>query len=210
MMNIQMSSIAWEQGKHNARVVSIGFAVWELLLIFAIHFITHQSLWFSAVSGLLLSWVGIILFFFFILLRDWLRRGKLELDCGQHPMRWIFILNACLASIAFLYLPSLILPASHMVLRIAIALSPALFYLFLAFGHLRIYDQGIWLYHALLTWEKIKSYQWKDSTLVIKTHRKIPFLGTALTFLPEQQAAVDAMLHSHLDERLAPETTPSQ
>ena len=199
-MRAQMSATGWGTGALNVGIEVIKVLSFLMLLAFAISFITHQSFWQSFNVGFLIFWCGSLLLMLVGFQRDRSAKGPVEIDCGHPPMRWLFILNAVL--LPFIILGrSYPLPSNFIGLRIGVAFSFALFYLFQAFGRLQICTEGIWGYNGLLRWQQIKSYQWKDSTLVIFVNAKLPFLGRgALDFPPECTAVIDAILHRQLDE----------
>ena len=206
-MRAQMSATAWEAGIRNATLVGIIVMSLLMLLAFAISFITHQSFWDAAESGFLIFWCGILLLLLVSLQRDWSARGPVELDCGHRPMRWLFILNAVLFFLMALTGGMFNWLIMSNVLRVGFSLTFVLFYLFMAFGRLQICAEGIWQYNGLLRWRQIKSYQWKESTLVIVVNSKLPFLGRGALPIPaECMAVVDAILHRQLDETHSSET----
>ena len=86
------------------------------------------------------------------------------------------------------------------------------YWVIMAFGRLQIRQNGIWQFWSLLKWQKIDSYEWKgesDSTLILQTKTKLPFLGRGALPVPlEHRDAVEDLMKkyclfdsSHSDER---------
>jgi hypothetical protein len=126
-------------------------------------------------------------------------RGRVILDCGPRPMRWLFIVGSVfcgwVATTGSGTMGSVFPAAGYLV--------PALFaafYLLMAFGRLQVVENGVWCYTGLMRWEKIASYHWSnDSTLSFRTTGPMKFLNRGAIPVPgEHRDAIDAAWRSHV------------
>jgi hypothetical protein len=143
--------------------------------------------------------VGVILFTFVL---TWLcsrnAGGRVLIDCGPHPTRWVFLFEAGLFALlgASGNLP---LAGSLMAPRVASAffgLVFGIFWLVMATGRLQLREGGLWQYWGFLPWRKLESFSWNpDSTLVIKVKGPFALLRHgALPFPPEYRQDVEKAL----------------
>jgi hypothetical protein len=194
-----MTSTAWGQGIANALICGLGWLAALGLIGGAVAWLTGRP--FQAVVGLtfLVLLTLVMVTFFASLVRDLAQRGRLVLDCGRHPMWWLFLLNAAL----FLMMGWAMLPAGRGPIVLAKAW-PVLGVVFVAFwvvlatGRLQVRENGLWQYWALLRWERLASYHWADdATLILRGRGLLQFLQGALPVPPEHQAEVKALLAKH-------------
>ncbi len=193
----RMTSTAWGQGAKNALICGVGFlVVWVSLavvlwLVLAPSIVDSFGIAFAVLWGLT----------FIVFLGTWLygrnSGGRVLLDCGPHPTRGLFLVNAALwLSIG----PTVGLAATSVSIVFSIAgpvfgISFGAFWLIVATGRLQVRDNGIWQYWGLLRWDKIGTYRWADdSTLLVKAKGPLSLLRGALPFPPEHKHAVDEFL----------------
>lgn len=196
-----MTGTAINRGIKNALICSIGMIATIGLGALGVSSITGRSVRSSA--GLVFVVLYVILMASSIIwgLRARNTRGGVILDCGPHPMRWLFILCAALFFISGML--GLLLPFStRSVWAVggpALMLVGVPFYLALGTGRLQITQRGIWSYWALLRWEKITSCRWaSDATLKIESKSWFGLTGRgALPVPPEQREAVNDFLVGH-------------
>jgi hypothetical protein len=126
--------------------------------------------------------------------------GGVPLDCGPHPARWLFLLEAFL----FLALGLSGAPGCVLARKTHAAAGPlaeilfGLLWLIFATGRLQVREGGIWQYWSLLRWEKIGSYQWaSDSTLLVRAKGPFSWCRGALPFPTEHKHAVQEFLAEH-------------
>jgi hypothetical protein len=91
-----MTATAWAQGAKNALICSVGvFFVW-LAIAFVIWWVSDKSILVSFMLAFVVIWCLI----FPVFLGTWLygrnSRGPVLLDCGPHPTRVLFLVNALL------------------------------------------------------------------------------------------------------------------
>jgi len=193
-----MSGAAWEAGFRNAGIVTPGVFSAFALLILCFHFLLQEP-WLIAVrNGVGVGWISSFLCFIVIHLWGRLTRGAVLLDCGYRPRQWIFFLNAML-------LPVIIFANSHLLGNISItakfafAVPLSAFYLIMGLGRMKLCTHGIWIYQELIKWERIKSYQWQENSLLVDYHSKgpIPAKGV-LSFPADCKWSVDLILREHL------------
>ncbi len=200
-MPARMTPTAWGRGMVNALICGvIFFAIW-LLVAEVISFLSHRSLAESCWFAFAILW-GLI---FLLFLGTWLyglnAGGSVLLDCGPHPTRVLFLIEAALFAVMGLT-RGLALGSLSKSLTLAgpvFGISFGVYWLIMATGRLQIREGGIWQYWALLRWEKIESLQWsEDSTLLVKAKSRLPFLGRgALPVPPEQKQAINELLQKH-------------
>ena len=85
-------------------------------------------------------------------------------------------------------------------------LSLAIYLLFLWLSKWSIRERGIMLYGQLLTWEKIKAFQWdqdKPTTLALSVKRRFPWWRTVYVRIPtEKQEAVTEILGRNISPNI--------
>jgi hypothetical protein len=197
-MPARMTATAYGQGVKNALACGAGLLSVCALGGLAIWLVTgmpfHES--FGVAFGVIL--VLVFAWFFVAWLYGRNFGGEVLLDCGPHPMRKLFLLNA----VIFLVIgvtsglaassPSQVFAVGGPVFGITFAL----YWVVLATGRLQIRESGIWTYWALMRWEKIGSYYWgKDSTLFFKGKGWLAsvFSG-AIPVAPEQRETFEELL----------------
>jgi hypothetical protein len=208
-MSPQRTPTAWGQGVRIVLICGILFVFWCIITA-AIVVVFEQSILHAFNVAFAVLW-GIFLSVF---LGTWLfgRRaaGRVLLDCGPHPTRSLFLIQAICwlivvlaAGFAVLWGVATSSPSSFGIGEIVFGLSWAAYSLIIATGRLQVRENGIWAYWGLLRWGKIGSYHWaNDATLWVR--RKGPlalFLPgasrVALPVPPEHKQAVEEFLAKH-------------
>jgi hypothetical protein len=204
-MPAQMTATAWRQGFKNASVVLIAvMAIWAVLFAIVIR-VTGLSLRDSAgVAFAVFAGATLILF-----LATWLRSrsqaGPVLLDCGPHPSRALFYVNAVLFPIMgtmiglaqFGHWPAAAIAAP------LLGLGFSAYWIIMARGRLQVRENGLWQYWGLLRWNRIASYRWADdSTLLIRSTGPLSMLQGALPVPPEYQERVNELLERHCTEKV--------
>jgi hypothetical protein len=182
-------------------ICGVMFFVFWLLIAELIALISHRSLAESFWLGFAVLWALLFLLFLSTWLYGLRKGGPVLLDCGPHPARVVFLVNAALWLVMGLsgvmtFGSSL---KSFPLFSPMCGMSFALYFLIMATGRLQVREGGLWQYWALLRWDKIESIEWSgDSTLLVKAKSRLPFLGRgALPVPPEQKQAVNEFLHKH-------------
>ena len=207
-MPAKMTSAAWGRGAKNALICLVVLVAFLGVLAFAISAVFQQSVGESWWMALATSWALVFAIFVFSWLYGKNRGGAVLLDCGSHPTRKLFLINAALfllmgagGSFAFSV-------DSFGEFRIASALfgftfgfTFSIYFVIMASGRLQIREQGIWQYWGLLKWQNIKSYEWEgeaDATLMLQARTRLPFLGRGALPVPvEHKDAVDELIRQH-------------
>jgi hypothetical protein len=127
--------------------------------------------------------------------------GRVLVDCGPHPTRWLFLLEG----VFFALLGaggSLAMGGNSMAPRVASAvfgLVFAMYWLVLATGRLQVKEGGLWQYWGLLPWHKVESFSWSpDSTLQVTVKGPFALLRHgALPVPPEFRQDVEKAIEEH-------------
>jgi hypothetical protein len=162
---------------------------------------SHRSLSDSFGLAFAILW-GLI---FLLLMGTWLygmnAGGRVLLDCGPHPTRVLFLINAALFTLMGFSGRLALGPLSNSFALISpvLGISLGVYWLIMAKGRLQIREGGLWAYWGLLRWDKIESLRWSgDSTLLVKGKTSLLFLGRgALPVPPEQKQAINELLQKH-------------
>ena len=189
------------QGAKNALICGVGVLFVWLVIADVIWSIFDQSVF----DSFWLAFIAIWCLIFPVFLGTWLSGrnsgGPVLLDCGPHPTRVLFLVNALLFSFVGLTIGLADTSFSN---RFGIAgpifwVSFAVYWLIMATGRLQIRENGIWVYWALLQWGKIGSYLWaSDSTLMVRAKGRLSsLLQGALPVPLEHKQAVDEFLVEH-------------
>lgn len=195
-MPAHMTPTAWGQGFKNALICGIGFLVFWCAIGAAISLIFDQPRVESFGFAFAVFWGFIFLAFLATWFYGWTVAGPVLLDCGPHPTRSLFLMEA----VFFLILGlagGLATTSVATVFGIAgpvFGVSFAAYWLIMATGRLQVCENGIWQYWSLLRWEKIGSYHWaNDSTLLLRPKSFFGLQG-ALPVPPEHRQAVSELL----------------
>jgi len=204
-MPAQMTLTAWGQGIKNALICGMGFLVSWCAIAAAISLIFDQP----RVESSCLAFAGLWSLVWLAFLISWLHgrsvAGDVLLDCGPHPTRYLFLMQAIL----FLFLGLTGgLVASWPVSRVFViggtvfGITFAVYWLIMATGRLQIRENGIWQYWSLLKWGKIGSFHWaSDSTLLMRAKGPLSWFQGALPVPPEHKQAVDEFLAKRSPQR---------
>ena len=200
----RMTSTAWSQGATNALICGVQVLLAWLGLAFIISFALKQSFAASLKPSFLALW-GLV---FLAFLASWIHgrrvRGRVLLDCGPRPGRWVFVANFALFVFnGFRTVSSgTLAPDRFSLAALAFGSSFGVFWLIMAFGRLQMSEHGIWQYSSLLRWSKVGSYHWADdSTLLLTARGRHSFLRGALPVAPEHRQAVDDLLTKFCGDR---------
>jgi hypothetical protein len=196
-----MTFTAWRRGAINALIWSSILLVSWLLVAKLISSVSH----FSFIQSFWLAWAFLWGLSFLLFLGTWLyglnAGGRILLDCGPHPTRLLFLMNAALF-LAMGFGGAIVGSSFSKSLAIAspvLGISFGVYWLIMASGRLQVREGGLWLYCGLLRWDKIESCRWSDdSTLMLKAKTRFPFLGRgALPVAPEDKQAINELLQQH-------------
>jgi hypothetical protein len=201
-MPSRMTNVALQRGFKNAIICGIGVLGVIGFLTFGIKTLTGRSFRDSGAISFAIFWVVIFTGFVLVFFIGRMKRGDVLLDCGHHPTRALFLLNAVLFT--FLGLGGGFASDAFGTVGIAGALfglSFSVYWVLISFGRLQIVENGIWQYWSLLRWRRIESYEWKgdaNSTLMLQAKTKLPFLGRgALPVSIEHKEAVSELLEQY-------------
>jgi hypothetical protein len=193
----RMTGTAWRQGLVNALICGVGVLLAWFALAFIHSLILSQSISASFRPALLSVWGLAFLAFIGSWIYGRCMRGRILLDCGPHPKRWLFVLNLVL----FVFIgyrmasSSTSAPDGFSLAGLVLACSFGVYWLIIAFGRLQVSEHGIWQYWSLLRWSKVGSYHWADdSTLLLTVRGPLSILRGALPVAPEHRQAVDDLL----------------
>ena len=199
-----MTYAAWRRGSKNALICLVGMVAFLGVLAFAISAIFQQTIRDSFGMAFCIFWILTFAVFVFGWLYGKNGSGSVLLDCGPHPTRSLFLINAVLfllmgAGGSFAFVAN-----NFDKFGIAGALfgvTFSIYWVIMASGRLQIREYGIWQYWGLLKWQKIKSYQWEgetDSTLMLQAKTKLPFLGRGALPVPiEHKDAIDELIKQY-------------
>jgi hypothetical protein len=200
-MPARMTPTAWSRGAINALICgAIFFGAWSLVAR-VISYISLRTL--SASDGPAFGALWGLVFLLF--LGTWLHGrnagGSVLLDCGPHPTRALFLLNAVLFLVMGVAggFATASVSRSFGIAGPVFGILFGIYWLIMASGRLQIREGGLWQYWGLLRWEKIESCHWSgDSTLLVQAKTLLPFLGRgALPVPPEDKQAIEGLLQKH-------------
>jgi hypothetical protein len=187
-----MTTAAANQGIKNLVIcampmlAALGFVYWLLTTFTAS---SHETALFSAfviifavcLLGVLISW-----------LRGIRLRGELLIDCGRHPARRLLLFNAIMFLVLGFGSPS------FGTFGPVFAISFSAFWLSMATSRLAVYEAGLWVYQALIPWNKISHFSWTSgNTLMIRTTNKWALPRAAIPFPVECVDDVTRLLSQH-------------
>lgn len=149
-------------------VCSIGVLGTWIAIAWVIHATTDTTRIEAGGIAFAIIWVGCLVG----LVAGWLHglrhRGSPLLDCGGHPTRWLFLMNA----VIFFTAGVLFAAGVELIGRFdaLFAFSFAAYWLLIAAGRLGVHENGLWTYFGLVRWDRIRRYSWAaDGTLLLKT-----------------------------------------
>lgn len=179
-------SEAWGQRIRNAIICGLG------VLVF-LYITAEVAWWFSGhtrpvvldVASSMLAWSA-ILACFGMWFYDRSVAGRVLLDCGPQPVRWLLLISASiLLGRGVLggfsaWSASATSSTDSPVLSILLGV----FFLYMATGRLQFRENDIWAYLHLVPWSQVDSYRWaNDSTLVVR-HKPAPLLMRVRLHVP--------------------------
>ena len=178
----------------NALICGSGVALAWVALAVLFYILLRQSVAQSFRIAFSVVWAVTFLTFLGTWLYSRLSRGRILLDCGPHPTRWLFIVNFFLFILVGTGGVFSSTADGLSILRLTFAISLGVFWLIIAFGGLQVTDRGIWQYWGLLRWSRVGSYRWADDSTLLITPKRRFLLRGALPVPPEHRQAVDAFL----------------
>jgi hypothetical protein len=209
-MPAQKTPAALGQGVKNALICGGGVLVLSALGAAVALIFLEQPIFYSFVIAFAVVCGLVVLAFLGTWLYGWSVSGRVVLDCGPHPTRNQFLLNAGL----FLVLG--LVNGLDFILRLidgpeatsastlfgiggpVIMISFVPYWLIMASGRLQVRENGVWQYWSLLRWSKIGSYRWaNDATLLVRGKGFFSWFQRALPVPPEHKQAVDELLAKH-------------
>lgn len=121
-----------------------------------------------------------------------IRGGRVLLDCGPSPYRWINVA----VGIVVLGMYALHLDWSESLLNEELwhGLMIASFLLTPPLCRLQIRENGVFNYWGLLRWRKIVAYRWAEEATLVLSMRGLSFRRVAISFPVEQRQAVEELL----------------
>ena len=188
----RMTATATHQGIKNAMLCAVpvfavsGFVFWFLNTFTALP-------WTVALFSAFMIPFAVCLF---VMIANWIRgtqlRGELIVDCGPHPGRRLFLINAILFLALGLSGFAFGGPAPIFMTLFAV------YWLFMATGRFSVYSTGLWVYHTLLPWDKISFYSWApDNTLILQTTGFFSWSRSAIPVPAECVDDVRRLLRQH-------------
>lgn len=192
-MPAKVTATAWGQNFKNAWVVVPVVLIGTWLLMKALTLTGESEANAQQIAFVVVLVIGVLTF-----LATWIYgraiAGRVLLDCGPYPNRWIhWVLGIIFGLLCLLppNSPSELFSLHGPWLGIIVMVT---FFLVAVLGRLQVRENGIVAYWSLLRWKKIASYQWaEDCTLLITKKRRLS-LRVALSVPPEQKDAVDELL----------------
>jgi hypothetical protein len=202
-MSAPMTGSMWALGFRNAFLCGLGVLVSIVGLAALVAVVSDQpfttAAWmtFNIMCGLS------ILSYMFKWLQGKLMAGPVLLDCGAHPMAWLFVFNVVI--FLAIAIPGGPMSNSRSGLMSGWFFGPmAFFFLTMAIGRLQVRTNGIWSYFGLLRWDKIASYEWsQDTVLSFKVRGIWRWFRGAVAVPPEHREAFDRLLTEHLGSKLS-------
>jgi len=184
-----MTKAAWAQGSRNAMLCLIPVVAVTCLAYLFVSKFTNSTL-VAGSAAFTIPFAACLLW----MLMGWWRgiksRGVLLLDCGAHPARSLFLLNALILAAWAVF-------GGFWPFR-PFALVFAAYWLFMASGRLAVHESGLWVYHGLVPWEKISEYSWTSNTLMVKTAGLLSFFRGALPIPVEDVDDVERLIEEHM------------
>ncbi len=200
-----MTSEMWRIGFRNAFIcgVSALIPVGLLSLILSSRWGYPYILTFIALCAILSFTCAIAALLFSFPRR--VAAGKVLVDCGPPPLHWIFWMNGSMSLATGIFAAIKYFMAGHESLEIVFAAFFVLFSFFfflMGMGRLQICENGMWLFGALLRWDRLESYAWtgdRGCTLTYRYKSWLSILGKgAVAFRDEHVQTVDDLLKRHV------------
>lgn len=198
----QMTSAVRRRGYLNMLIYGPGVLAVLGLLTFGVSAFTGRTWDDSTPFAFAIFWTTSFAAFMLSFLVGRAKRGTVLLDCGQHPMRRVFLINAAIFGLQGL--GSLLAPQVFDLLVVATAwfgITFSSFWIIMSLGRLQFTENGIWQYWSLLKWEKLHSCDWQEGstpTLTLQSKTPLPFLGRGALPVPaEHREAVAELLKQH-------------
>lgn len=204
-MKPRMTAAAWQQGFRNALLCSVLVLAVIGALTAGISGLFRQPLKDSAIFAFCIFWFSIWAVFVIGWLRSRAARGSVTIDCGSHPAKNLFLINACV------FLALSIGAGIGFTDRFAHAeiiggffgITFSVYWVILASGRLQFTEDGVFQYWSLLRWDRIASWEWAGDarpTLLLRAESRFAWLGRGALPIPAaQRDAVDALLRDRVD-----------
>lgn len=195
-----MTLAAYRQGLINAAICALILLGSWLVLRWLTTVITGWSLAVSGETAFLLLLAAALLAAVFGAVRGRRQRGPLLLDCGPHPTRWLFLLNACV--FAALGVIGSVPIIQNRVVSAGLGLVFSTYWIMMSSGRLSVHESGIWMWWNLIRWERIREYSWKNGrTLVFRSRGRLARFGQGAIPIPvELVDEFDQLLKKYVSE----------
>jgi len=197
--NLQMTRAAWQRGVTNGALCMIIVYTVCTIVAVALAFYLELGGILSFLVATLAFWTVAFVAFIFHWIRGSRLRGNVLLDCGAHPTRKMFWIQACL--FAVVGTACLIMGGGLTIVFAAFAYSFSVYWVIISTGRLLFCKHGIWQYWSLLRWDSIESYRWvgeTDATLMLQAKSWLPLLGRgALPVSIDQKPQINELLRHH-------------
>jgi hypothetical protein len=193
-MPASMTKSAWNRGAKNALICGGGVLALWLGLTGLVALIGGKSFAESRATGFVILWGLLFVWFFAAWYRGRTSGGPVLLDCGPHPTRSLFLLNAFTFLVIGMSVSRSLLNLGYF--SPVFGLTFSLYWIVMATGRLQVREKGIWQYWSLLPWNKIQEYHWTDDgTLMLQTTGPLGiFTYGALPVPPERKEDFERLL----------------
>ena len=196
----RMTVTATQQGQKNALICAVfvlavsGLLYWFLITVTALP--QMHALFFAFMINFAVA--------LFAMLAGWIRgiqlRGALILDCGPHPGRRLFLMNAVMFLALSLSGFAIWAPGAIFMLVFAA------YWIFMATGRFAAYSGGLWVYHGLVRWDNISHYSWtSDNTLILQSTGFFSWSRSAIPVPAECVDDVRRLLAQHNSQTTLPD-----
>lgn len=194
-----------ERGQANALICGVAVVAVLGLLVAGIWAIFNRSFASSAIIAFGVFWI----FIFTAFVASWLHgkatSGSLLLDCGPHPQKKLFLLQAAFfllffggGGLARFLTKSDVAGIANMLFGISVAI----YWVMMSAGRVQVRENGIWQFWSLLKWNKIQSYEWQNDALLLQAKTRFPFLGKGAVQVPdEHKSSLDTFLIKHCTQQ---------
>jgi len=200
-MSARMTRMAHQRGVKNALMCGVGLIIFLGILAGVISVVLQQPVHESIMLAFGLSLIIIFSWFFFSWIYNHFKKGALIIDCGPHPARFLFFVQAIIFAGIYLSGGFTLITDNFGVAGQFFGPVMVVYWIIMACGRLQIRENGIWVYWGLMNCSKLQSYYWEgnhDLTLMIQTKTLFPFMGRgAIPVSAEHKQAFDKLLRKH-------------
>jgi hypothetical protein len=203
-MAARMTTTLWVRGLKNALICGFGVLVILGTTTVVVDALFQASFREAGLIAFVVFWAVVFSMCVWVFLFGRRAAGPVLLDCGPHPMRFLFLLQAVL--FALLTAGGVPFHAFDTIGKFGVAgtffgITATLWYAAMGLGRLQVREEGLWQYWGLLKWHKIETWEWKSDSecaLMLQAKTKFPFLGRGALPVPiEHKEATDALLRAN-------------